>query len=65
MIFKAKFTTLPQVPGKPRHGTGLAFVRRYVHDAGGVISIGSEPGRSTRFRVSLPAVAQDHQAARS
>jgi signal transduction histidine kinase len=65
MIFKAKFTTLEQVPGKPRHGTGLAFVRRYVHDAGGVISLGSEPGRSTRFRVSLPPATVTSQAVQS
>ena len=65
MIFKAKFTTLPQVAGKPRHGAGLAFVRRYVHDAGGVISLGSEPGRSTRFRVSLPAASANSEAAQS
>ena len=57
IIFKAKFTTLPEVPGQPRHGAGLAFVRRYVHDAGGVISLGSDPGRSTRFKVTLPPVA--------
>ena len=56
VIFKAKYSTLPDIPGKPRHGVGLAFVRRYVHDAGGVISVGSEPGRSTRFKVHLPAV---------
>ncbi|MFI4890077.1 MAG: ATP-binding protein [Steroidobacterales bacterium] len=57
MIFKTKFTTLPQSPGEKRHGAGLAFVRRYVHDAGGVISLGSEPGRSTRFKISLPPIA--------
>jgi two-component system chemotaxis sensor kinase CheA len=55
-IFKAKFTTLAQVPGEQQHGAGLAFVRRYVHDIGGVISIGSEPGRAARFKVSLPPI---------
>lgn len=56
-IFKSKFTTLEHAPGEQRHGAGLAFVRRYVHDVGGVISIGSEPGRAARFKVSLPPVA--------
>jgi len=56
-IFKSKFTTLEHVPGQKRHGTGLAFVRRYVHDVGGVISIGSEPGRAARFKISLPPTA--------
>jgi two-component system, chemotaxis family, sensor kinase CheA len=58
-IFKAKFTTLKQMPGEQRHGTGLAFVRRYVHDVGGLIAIGSEPGRAARFKVSLPPVPAD------
>ena len=55
-IFKAKFTTLNHAPGEKRHGTGLAFVRRYVHDVGGIISIGSDPGRAARFKVSLPPI---------
>jgi two-component system chemotaxis sensor kinase CheA len=63
MIFKSKFTTLAQVPGEKRHGAGLAFVRRYVHDAGGGISLGSEPGRSTRFKISLPAIAMSSSTA--
>jgi signal transduction histidine kinase len=57
IIFKSRFTTLPQLAGEKKHGTGLAFVRRYVHDAGGVISLGSDPGRATRFKVGLPALA--------
>jgi two-component system, chemotaxis family, sensor kinase CheA len=56
-IFKSKFTTLEHVPGEKSHGTGLAFVRRYVHDVGGLISIGSEPGRAARFKISLPPAA--------
>jgi two-component system chemotaxis sensor kinase CheA len=62
-IFKAKFTTLDHAPGEKRHGTGLAFVRRYVHDVGGIISIGSEPGRAARFKVSLPPLASGAVAA--
>jgi two-component system, chemotaxis family, sensor kinase CheA len=54
-IFKSRFTTLDNASGDKRHGAGLAFVRRYVHGVGGIISIGSEPGRATRFKVSLPA----------
>ncbi len=65
MIFKSRFTTLEEAPGEKKHGAGLAFVRRYVHDAGGVISLGSEPGRSTRFKVNLPAIAMSSTAATS
>jgi two-component system chemotaxis sensor kinase CheA len=62
-IFKSKFTTLEHVPGQKHHGAGLAFVRRYVHDVGGVISIGSEPGRAARFKISLPPSAAGAGAA--
>jgi len=62
-IFKAKFTTLRHAPGEKKHGTGLAFVRRYVHDVGGVISIGSDPGRAARFKVSLPPIGSGAGAA--
>jgi two-component system chemotaxis sensor kinase CheA len=62
-IFKSKFTTLAHVPGQKHHGAGLAFVRRYVHDVGGVISIGSEPGRAARFKISLPPSATGAGAA--
>jgi two-component system, chemotaxis family, sensor kinase CheA len=62
-IFKSKFTTLENVPGEKRHGNGLAFVRRYVHDVDGVISIGSEPGRAARFKISLPPIATSAGAA--
>jgi two-component system chemotaxis sensor kinase CheA len=57
LVFKAGFTTLTQMPGGPRHGSGLAFVRRYVHDAGATIAIGSQVNSSTRFKVRFPQVA--------
>jgi signal transduction histidine kinase len=56
LIFKDGFTTLPPAEQGPAHGSGLSFVRRYVHDAGGKVSLASELGRETRFKVSLPAV---------
>jgi signal transduction histidine kinase len=56
LIFKDGFTTLPAAGNGPAHGSGLSFVRRYVHDAGGKVSLASELGRETRFKVSLPAL---------
>jgi two-component system chemotaxis sensor kinase CheA len=56
LIFKAGFTTLAESSGAEGHGTGMSLVRRYVHDAGGRISLASLPGHETRFRVSLPAL---------
>lgn len=36
-------------------GLGLSIVRRLVGDMGGRISVESEPGSGTRFRIELPA----------
>ncbi|MGE0825546.1 MAG: ATP-binding protein [Candidatus Binatia bacterium] len=35
-------------------GLGLTFVQRVVHDHRGRVTVESEPGRGTVFRVSLP-----------
>jgi two-component system, chemotaxis family, sensor kinase CheA len=58
LIFQDGFTSLPSAPNQPLHGAGLSLVRRYVHDAGGKVALASEPGRETRFKVSLPALAK-------
>jgi len=54
LIFKSAYSTLPQAPGEPAHGTGMAMVRRYVHDAGGKIALASLLGHETRFKLTLP-----------
>jgi two-component system NtrC family sensor kinase len=40
-------------------GLGLVVVRQVVREHGGEIEVESERGRGTRFRLSLPVVAQD------
>ena len=63
LIFKAGFTTLASSDtGKP-HGTGMSLVRRYIHEAGGKIGLASLPGRETRFKITLPIVADDAEPA--
>ena len=63
LIFKSGYSTLDSVPGEPTHGTGLALVRRYVHEAGGKVAIASLLGHETRFKVALPALADAAAAA--
>lgn len=58
LIFKSGFSTLPNVPGEPPHGTGLSLVRRYVHEAGGKIALASLQGHETRFKMSLPPLGE-------
>lgn len=57
LIFKSGYSTLPTTPGEPAHGTGLALVRRYVHEAGGKVALASLQGHETRFKVTLPPLA--------
>jgi signal transduction histidine kinase len=57
LIFKSGYSTLDNAPGEPAHGTGLALVRRYVHEAGGKVALASLLGHETRFKVTLPPLA--------
>ena len=51
-IFLPFFTTKPSGTG-----LGMAIVKKIVDLHGGDIAIDSAPGRGTRVRISLPAVA--------
>jgi hypothetical protein len=57
LIFKSGYSTLPDTPGEPAHGTGLTLVRRYAHEAGGKIALASLLGHETRFKMTLPPLA--------
>ena len=58
LIFKSGFTTMDDTDDT-KHGAGMSLVRRYVHEAGGKIALASVLGEETRFKVTLPALAQE------
>jgi hypothetical protein len=58
LIFKSGFSTAPSTSGDGAAGTGLAFIRRYVHKAGGKIALASLLGHEVRFKVMLPPVEE-------
>ncbi|HEY1313625.1 MAG TPA: ATP-binding protein [Steroidobacteraceae bacterium] len=57
LIFKSRYTTLEAVPGEAPHGTGMAMVRRYIHESGGRIALATLLGHETRFKITLPSLA--------
>ena len=56
LIFKSGFTTMTNIEGEPKHGSGMSLVRRYVHEAGGKIALASALGQETRFKITLPTL---------
>jgi two-component system chemotaxis sensor kinase CheA len=54
LIFRSGFSTARQVTGLSGRGVGLDVVREHVERLHGTITVDTEPGRGTRFRLELP-----------
>jgi two-component system chemotaxis sensor kinase CheA len=54
LIFMAGFSTADQTTDISGRGVGMDVVRRNIKELGGTIEVRSEPGRGSRFIITLP-----------
>ncbi|MDR7505837.1 MAG: chemotaxis protein CheA [Armatimonadota bacterium] len=54
LIFRPGFSTADRLTEISGRGVGMDVVRRNVEALGGTVTVQSEPGRGTRFRIKLP-----------
>lgn len=54
LIFLPGFSTAEQVSNISGRGVGMDVVKRNISAMGGMVSVKSEPGKGSRFTVSLP-----------
>jgi two-component system, chemotaxis family, sensor kinase CheA len=54
LVFQSGVSTNPIITDISGRGLGLAIVREKVEKLGGLISVETQPGRGTRFRIVLP-----------
>lgn len=56
LIFQAEVSTSPLITRVSGRGLGLAIVREKAEKLGGSVSLESQPGRGTSFRIILPSM---------
>ena len=62
LIFKAGFSTHAGEDRDAGRGVGLDVVRRVVKELDGKVAVATAPGKFTRFRIVLPALATRQDA---
>jgi two-component system chemotaxis sensor kinase CheA len=56
LIFQAEVSTCPSITQVSGRGLGLAIVREQAEKLGGTVTVETQPGQSTRFRLLLPSL---------
>lgn len=54
LIFRSGISTSPLITDLSGRGLGMAIVAAKIDDLGGGVTVESEPGKGTRFNISLP-----------
>jgi two-component system chemotaxis sensor kinase CheA len=62
LIFMPGFTTAEQASEVSGRGVGMDVVRRNITDLGGSIEVRSEPGKGSRFIITVPPRGPGHSA---
>jgi two-component system chemotaxis sensor kinase CheA len=61
LVFQSGLTTSPMITDISGRGLGLAIVREKVEKIGGAVSVESERGRGTTFRLAVPLALSTFQ----
>jgi len=56
LVFQAEVSASPMITRLSGRGLGLAIVREKAEKLGGTVSVESQPGQGTRFRLLLPSL---------
>jgi len=62
LIFKPGFSTQEEVTLDAGRGVGMDVIARSIYAVGGKIGVATNPGKFTRFKIALPAVAEPSSA---
>ena len=63
LIFRPGFSTQDQVSMDAGRGVGMDVVARSIYALGGKIGVSTNPGRFTRFKITLPTSAAEADSA--
>ncbi len=59
LVFQPGFTTASRITESSGRGVGLDAVKTIIEDLGGSVSVTSEPGKGSSFKITMPNPASD------